>query len=179
MNTKDALKKLGELAEQSGDNAYERTKLAALLLADREWIAAEHGGDDWKAMDTLEVKFFHDLAVPLTDLILLYQRFPKKEWAANGYNLRKMLTLAKPAPGQSQPREVRRVTLKEMEKVIAEKREFAAANRTLDKNLTAARTEVETLRERVTTLERENVKLKGRIEELERIVEGKLNRKAS
>ena len=179
LTSKQALNRLRDLSKEAGGNVYARTALAAQLLADKAWIAAEHGGDDWAALDMLEDQFFHDLAVPLTDLIRVYQNFPTEaQWAGEGFKVRKLLNKLK-SPAPSGKTQVRRVTVKQYESLQTEKKHFEAANRTLDKNLTEAKTELESLRTRVATLERENTRLKGRIEELERIVEGRLGKKAS
>ena len=170
MKANEIVSRLRRLSKEAGANVYERCHLAAELLADKAWIDSEHGGDDFAALEAIEDDFFHDLAVPLTDLVRLTQHFPdEKDWAARHYNLRKMLAALKVGGNAERPA-ARRATLKEVEDLRDKVKRFEAANKNLDRSYLAAQNELAQARERIGKLEKENERLKGRVEELEGII---------
>jgi hypothetical protein len=147
------------LSKEAGSNIYERAQLAKQLMDDQQWVATEHGNDDWKA---LEDQFFADIAIPLTDLIALARRYPKEEtWAANGYKLRDRVALMR-GGRRKHPR--RTATLAQLAEAESKAKHFEAACRTLKR-------EAEELRESAAKLSRENGHLKGRVQELEAVLD--------
>jgi hypothetical protein len=161
--TGPALARLKKLRDKAGSLVYERVKLAASVYADRNWVAASFRGDPNAAAAHLQEEYFADLcdAVSFLDLLGIFKVFPEeREWAEHKYSVKRLFA-ALPKEEKA-PRERRGVTIKEHEEEISRRKdaEFAAKR---------AREEAETLQARVKELEMENAKLKGRIEELERI----------
>ena len=175
MNTAKLLAKLAELIELAGANYYQRISIANELMQDKEWIGRDFKGDDYKAAEMLEVKYFHDLSGSMTIWMLLqiFRKYPDEStWQANKYNLRSLYAKCKPAPSERQAPV--RVKLADFERVEQEAKEAKFVVQKLKKEVSQKETEVEQLRKRVGQLESENTRLKGRIEQLERIVTGKL-----
>jgi hypothetical protein len=87
--TKEALLELKALASQATDNLYRRIGLAVQVLADLDWIATEHAGNDLKAQDALQSEFFRDLGgfLSLGELCAMYRALPQERWAALRYNV--------------------------------------------------------------------------------------------
>lgn len=118
MSASKLLARLQELSEQSGKNYYERIHIADTLLQDREWLKTEFVGDDYKAAESLEAKYFHDLSGSMTVWMLLqiYRRFPnEKDWQKCSYNLRTLYGMCKPAKQTGRTRAA--VKVAEFEKV--------------------------------------------------------------
>lgn len=171
------LARLSELAKAAGHNYYERISIANQLLEDKEWIGREFKGDDYKAATVLEVKYFHDLSGSMTIWMLLqiYRKFNKeKTWEDANYNLRALYARCKPETTKgSGTRSTVRIA--EFEKVQQEAQEARFHVNKLKKEVNDKESELEQLRKMVAKLENENLRLKGRIEELERIVQGRLS----
>lgn len=175
MNSAKLLAQLQELIDSAGSNYFKRTNIANELMQDREWIASNFDGDDYKAATVLEVKYFHDLSGSMTIWMLLqiYRKFPEESaWKAMKYNLRALYVKCKIIP--SEPKTHTVIKKAEFERVEQEAKEFKFQAQKLGKEVEAKESELETLRKRVAVLESENTRLKGRIESLERIVQGKL-----
>lgn len=169
------LARLGDLIATAGANYYERIQIADTLIQDKEWLLAEFKGDDYKAAEVLEEQYFHDLSGSLTiwQLMHVYRKFPNEaDWRKHKYNLRKLFELTKPEP--TPRREYRSVTRKLFEEVEQRAKEMEFQVKKVNKELSARDQEISSLKDKVSRLERENIKLKGQVEELEKIVRGRL-----
>lgn len=173
----EMLARLKELADQAGRNYYERIKLADSLLQDRAWLQASFASDDYKAAEYLEAECFHDLSGSMTvwQLLHIYRKFPdESEWRKRKWNLRTLYDLCKPkAEGKGSKR--RAIKVAEYEALEQRHKEAEYRVKQLGKENAAKDSQLESLQRRVRDLETDNNRLKGRVEELERIVKGKLS----
>ncbi len=175
----EQLARLHALVGEAGHNYYERIALAAALLGNQGWLDSSYQGDAYRAAEMLETKYFHDLcgAMSVWDFLRIYQFFPREnDWQAHGYNLRAMHDKCKAKPENSQPREVVRVKRAEFEAAQTKVQELTATLKTREKEVKSKDGEVMRLRERVTELEHENLKLSGRVDELEKLLSKKFMR---
>ncbi len=80
------------MASKAGEAIFDRTAMAAEVLADKEWLDAEFCGDFEKATDTVESDCFPELsAFGLSRLLTLLRTFPTKEaWKNRGYNIMRL-----------------------------------------------------------------------------------------
>lgn len=167
--------KLRSMADKAGSAAYERLGLAAQLMLDKEWIAAEHGGDSHVALETIEAEFFHDLcgSVPLARLLKMREVVPEEEWRRHRYNLQRVAAAyAEQMAAQKPEREkVERITREQYEKVQEDVEHFRAVARKQETETKQAQTEVQRLRTELDEKKTEIAVLRGRIEELERILD--------
>lgn len=166
-STRRNLNRLRELAGKAGENIYERCQLATALLDDHDWIAAEHGGSQSKAMDWLEEDFFADLSgsFPLGRLLQIFRHFPNiAQWKKRKFHLRDlladMLEEQNNEPGAKERRERRTVTLREYEQLSNEKNDLEFA-------LKRAKTTIEAHEKRIASLEKENRILREKVAFLE------------
>lgn len=163
MKPSELLVKLKKLAVAAGNNYYQRIAIAEQLLSNRDWITSSFSGDIDQAVGALEQDYFHDLSGSMTlwQLLHIYRKYPKEDvWKKHGYNLRKLYETCR-APREKQTRRAIKVS------------EFEA----LEQRLKDANFRIQQLTKKLTDftkIESENKVLKGRIEELERIVRGKL-----
>ncbi len=172
--TGQMLARLKTLISESGRNYYERISLAAALLDDKVWVAAEFSGDAYKAAETLEVQYFHDLCSmwSLWDFLGVYRKFPdEQDWRRHEYHLGKLLDLCRPAPEPRRPRTVIKKADHEAIVQRAKELEYQVGKEIREK--TQFKTEADRLRDEVVALREENTRLKGRIEELERLLDRK------
>ena len=174
MTTKQCLMELKKLAATTRENIYRRVELAATVLGDLDWIAVEHGGDEFKAHDAVQNEFFPDLDgyVSLGKLIDTYQNFPKPKWEEYRFNVAAVVAAY---DEQRSPGEERAATTRIAWKQVAEERteELARTKAKLGvmEDLSTRQTaELTALREENARLRGETERLRGRIEELERIV---------
>ena len=84
-----------QLRNESGKKHYQRIKLAAQLLQDKEWVESPTGGggDENKAIDRLELDCFGDIVgtIGLPEMLDVFTHIPnEKDWEKNKYNLKKM-----------------------------------------------------------------------------------------
>lgn len=176
MTASQMIARLDVLVKEAGANYYERVRLTDALLQDRDWLLSQFRGDDYRAAEVLEKKYFHDLSGSMTVWMLLavYRKFPDEaDWKKHNHNLRDLYD--KSRQGTTDRRTPRRtVKVTEFEAVQQKAKEVEFHNRKLSKDLKEREDELTTLRKKVEQLERENLRLKGRIEELERIVQGRL-----
>jgi hypothetical protein len=85
--------KSDELRAAASSNIYRRAKLATELLADMDWIAEQHDGDEFKARDVIESTLFPDLRsfTTLGRLKQLYTAYPDDaQWRLLRYDLAAM-----------------------------------------------------------------------------------------
>ena len=168
------LAKLQELSLQAGSNYFERISIANQLHQDREWIDQNFRGDDYGAMEALEIKYFHDLSGSMTIWMLLqiYRKFPdEKQWKDMKYNLRALYAKCKP---ETEHRTQTRVKMADFQRIEQENQEVKYQNKQLVKKVADRETELDKAQKRIQQLEAEVLRLKGRIDSLERIVQGKL-----
>lgn len=179
-NSRQLLARLKSLLGEAGRNYYERIKIAESLLTDRQWVASEHGGDDYKAAEVLEDEYFHDLCglMGLWDLLHIYRRFPElKDWEANGFHLRKMFDQLK-AEHRPVRTERRTARVADLERLEAEKKDAECQLKKVKADLKAKDEVVQSkderiaeLESRVKKLEAENLRLRGRIEQMEAVLD--------
>jgi len=171
--TRQALLELKKLAKSAADNLYRRIELSAQVMGDLDWIAAEHGGSDLKAQDALQDQFFKDLGgfVSLGKLIAMFRNVPQETWAELKYDVAAVEVVY-----DGQAVEKTEKGTKTAWKPIAEERgdkieclqrQVSNVTELADKQ----RSEVELLRAKVEELTRENDRLLGRVEELQRLLD--------
>jgi hypothetical protein len=162
MTTKQALAELKKLAKEAGRSLYRRLELAAVVLQDLDWIAQVHGGSDLKAQDALEDEFFRDVGgyVTLGKLLAMYRHVPKAKWVELRY---KVQAIELEYDEQAAP-DKRETGVRTAWKQIAEER---------GDKLEAAERKILILQAKVDGLTSENERLKGRIEQLEKMLERK------
>lgn len=166
---------LRDLANKAGETAYKRIGLATRLLADKEWIAAEHGGDSHAALETIENDFFGDLcgSMPLARLLKMHEVVKEEDWKKHRFNLQRVSAeyqerLAAQKPERETPVRVTREQL-EQEKQQAE--HWRAVASTKEKEVKKVASELEQLRRELAEKKTEIAVLQGRVQELERVVE--------
>jgi DNA repair exonuclease SbcCD ATPase subunit len=166
------LAKLRDLSKSAGENYYERISIADTLLQDKHWLEAEHAGSDFKAAKALEDHYFHDLsgAMGLFDLLHIFRKHPEqKDWEKHGYNLKKMYATLKKTADKAEP--PRRATVAELDAAQEQVKDLQYQLQHQRKLVKEHKTQGETLSQQVDRLKEENFRLKGRVEELERILE--------
>lgn len=180
--------RLGNLAGEAGERAFERVKLAAELLGRREFLE-EFQGDDLRARHYLEERFLGDLcgAVSLGQMLAIYARFPDVEqWRARRFQLRRLWAdelearaheqaEKKGPPREKKPREYSRPTVQDIldrdQAIMAKDQEIQKAAATLErteKALADKDQEIARLRARVAELERQLAEMTGENRELRR-----------
>ena len=81
------------MATNAGEQIYDRAQLAAKVMADKEWIAAEFRGDYDLARDALSADCFPELtkAFPLSALLTLIREFPEiEDWRKHKFSLMRL-----------------------------------------------------------------------------------------
>ncbi|HYE16834.1 MAG TPA: hypothetical protein VEA69_00195 [Tepidisphaeraceae bacterium] len=171
--TKQLLNKLKAMADQAGPALYERAGMAAEVLADAAWVAAEHGGDYDRACKAVEDNYFPELgkAMSIHELLTLAREFPQAEWARHKYNLRRLWAEWEGRQEREPKAQRERVTKEDMAKAKDEIKELTYSLKKERQTAEGLAEENRRLRERVAELERVNARLEGRIEELERVLE--------
>lgn len=159
MTTKQALAELKKLAKDAAVVLYRRIELAALVLSDLDWIARTHDGSDLKAQDALQGEFFRDLSgyVTLGKLLAMYRHIPEDQWRGCRYDVAAVEVLYDDQAEPDQAERGKRTAWK----ALAEERGEA---------LHEAEAELVRLRKQVAELKTENERLRGRIEQLERLL---------
>lgn len=162
MTSKEALRELKQLAKAAADNLYRRIELATVVLSDLDWIATVHDGSDLKAQDALQSEFFKDLGgyITLGKLCAMYRAVPMKQWKECRYDIAAVeIIYDGQAAGETTKAEQGKRTAW---KSLAEERGEALAK---------AECELQALRGQVTRLGRENDRLRGRVEQLEKLLQ--------
>lgn len=175
--TKDKITKLREMAGKAGSSVLERLTLVESLLKDADYLAL-YGDDLAKAEASASNEFFPDLDgwVGLGRLVDVVRRFPDEgTWKEYRYNLRAMVDLFDQQRDDERPeRPIRRtVKVADFEDLQTEKADVEYA---LKREREASRQkdcEAAELRRQLVERDREIERLRGRIEELERIVDGR------
>lgn len=91
--TKELISTLRELAGKANECLYGRARIASMVLADLDYIAEVHGGNEDRAIESLQSEFFQDVCsyIPLGKVRLIYEMFPDpRTWADHNYNLNVM-----------------------------------------------------------------------------------------
>lgn len=178
MKTPEVVAKLLTMATKAGEAMYERAKLAASCLEDRQWIDAEFGGDYDVALEYIEGDCFPDLAggFGLSRLLEIIAKFPERnDWRADKWNINRMwarIVDAKREADDKPERQVRpRPTAKDLEERDTKIAEKDWTIKTQQQALERELGEVEKLRLRVTELEAEVNQLRGENKQLTKMIE--------
>lgn len=183
--TSELIAKLKTMATKAGESLFERATMAAKVLADREWIAAECGGDYDRAHELIELECFPDMSgYGLSKLLALIETFPDVEtWRRHKFNLNRLWIersdkrKAERGDGEGEPKErkskaeliaekVEEIELRSSERVgraLLDKQEAEARAATMSAELAA-------LREQNRKLEAENNQLRGELAALNRMM---------
>jgi hypothetical protein len=156
--TKEKMVSLKKLAKDGNNNAFNRIRLAAEILDDRDFVESEWG-DEFKAWDAIEEECFSMLRglMPFSRLLQIYRRFPtEKQWLEYAYNLAVMDDLCRQAEVAEKPKEEKE---KDLEFKIAQLEEQNAL-----------------MREEVSVLSAENARLRLDLNALATSARGMLSR---
>lgn len=146
--TTQLLAKLKRLAADARTNLYERIKLAAEVLEDRDWVAQSFDGDLAKAEEAVGQDYFSDVGrmYTLGTLLSVLKRFPKEaQWVEYRHDIHALVAVweSEHQPEEKTPSITRkRATVAELE--AAEKRIAE-----LERELTRLRAENESLRQQI------------------------------
>lgn len=176
MSATTLLVKLRELADQAGNNYYQRVKIIDQLLNDRQWVSESFCGDDYKAAQSLETDYLHDLSGSITvwQLVGIYRKFPNESgWKQHNYNLRTLLEKSKPEPEKRGTRSS--VKMAQFLAVQTRLKDSEFRVKQFEKEVVAKESELEKLRKRVAQLETENIRLTAQVEELEKLIRRKMS----
>lgn len=169
-----------ELMGQSGLKAHRRATILCQLFDDADFRADVAASDDFKTEQFLN-ELLEDLCIKFADVRLMLAEFPGEEAWADG----KLATLHGKAIEQAASRNVKekpetqrtvnRVTREQYEAVQDEVKDREARISFIEKQLTQAVTSATDLERENRELRLENERLKGRIEQLEAM----MNRRAA
>ena len=177
------LARLKQLAGEAGERAYERVRLAAALLKDKAWLGEpQFEGDEWKAREHLEQDFFGDLcgSVPLARLLAIYEQFPNVEdWRSARFNLMAMSAMLKKKEGEEREGHgPRRATLKELEEAQDKAKHFEFMYKQSRDDGQSKDKRIAELEAGMAKLRDENAELRGRVKQLEELLEKRAARAA-
>ena len=164
---------LKKITPQMEDAIYRGAKAASRCLQDATWLARHFDGDEVAAAEHLQSDYFAwagDL-FSLWDVIQAYRWMPERsQWAEYRYNVQAILARHEEATTDEAPKRERHSYKKEAN-------ELREACDGLRAQIEVAKTEANervaeatSLAARCHALEQENARLRGRIEELERLV---------
>jgi hypothetical protein len=161
---KKLLTECSQLREASVASAFRRTTLLCQVFDNDEFRADIHAVDDHAVAEFLD-GYVSDLALSFLELRAVLQAFPNEaDWQKHGLvELYRQASEARTDRGAA-PRTCRRATIRELDKA----REEASANKKWAEHLENER---KTLADENRELRLEIARLRGRIEELERILE--------
>jgi DNA repair exonuclease SbcCD ATPase subunit len=159
------LVRLRELASGARQNIYERCKLASEILADRDWIAIEHGGEYDAAQKALEDDFFSDVAgfIVLADLVLIYKQFPDEaQWKELRYNLAALKGAMREATREPKPAKEpqKRATLAQLAELEEQLASATQRAENLSRTISNQAEEITALKDEVARLKKENAELR-------------------
>lgn len=164
-----------DLRGQAGINAHKRATLLVKVFDDRDFRSEIGATDDYGAAEMLDAEV-EDLCLSFLQLREILKRFPNEQDWSDGklrtlYN--RTCELAKAdveAETREAPARVRRVvTMKELEQVEQARLDAEAVVRRVEREIKSQADELESLRKQNADLRMEAERLKGRIEELERL----------
>ena len=167
--------KLRDMANQAGAKAHERIGLARQLLTDKDWIAAEHAGDSHAALETIEADFFGDLcgSVPLARLLKMHEVVQEDDWRRHKFNLQRVASAyqekIQQTKGAREP--AKRATIEQVQKLEEDVEHFRTVAKSKETEVKQVTTRVQQLERELAEEKRENAHLRGRVEELERMID--------
>ena len=162
---------LKQLGTKSQGTLYRRLQIADTLLKSEEFME-QFGGKLDEAEDQIAADGFPVLAgtYSVGELMVLFREFPKARWEEYRYNLKAMQALydeQRASEGETRERK----SWKETAQQSAEELESVGRQlKNVQQLLEHEQTEKTELSLRVRELEHENAVLRGRIEELEKLV---------
>lgn len=185
MTTSAKLAELKKLAGEAGKSIYRRLGLVRDIMADGEYVIA-HYGNEAKALETLEADCFGDLcgARSLSELLAMLADFPAEEkWKQSKWNLSRLLAewddmrdqRRRDEQNANARKSPERVSVKEHKELVQKHQESETILQHMTTEKSKLVSDAEQLRVRVQELERENIDLKARVNELERLLEPHLS----
>lgn len=180
MATMNLLAQLRNLHGKAGPLVFERASVAAKLLADAQWIAAEHGGDESKARDVLEDDYFGDIGLTLGQLLQVHRAFPDvTQWRVHKFSLSRLWaayqetkqTEKKESKASGENVRVGPISNKLYQEALDRVKHFEAVAKKQETDAKKVMSEAEKLRQRCAELERDNIRLQARVDELERMMD--------
>lgn len=172
MNTSDRIIILKRLIGEAGRNYYQRVENAVALLDDIQWIEAEYNGDKYKAAESLQSEFFHDIigALSIWDLLQIFRKFPNEsQWRGHQWNLTYLYQASIPRQDKnfkSKPL-IKTSEHKEVKKQLEEKTQQVV---NLQRMVKSKEEIIADLQREVQRLTAENTKMRRRLDVLERQV---------
>ena len=176
MNSNSIVSRLKELAGKAGQAIHERLGLCIELLKDKEYVAA-HFGDEGNALDRLEDDCFGDLcgARSLPELLEVYRAFPEKaQWEQHRWHLGRLVAEWDRTRPKEEHGTRRAVKVKDHEDLQQQFQEASYLLNQTRRDKDAATATNEELRQKLAALERENIELRAKVEQLEKLIAGKL-----
>jgi len=174
--TTQLLAELKTLASSAADNLYRRIGLAAEVMLDLDWIARTHDGSDLKAHDALQDGYFRDLGgfISLGKLIQMFSKIPVEQWKEVKFDVAAVEIMYNEATS-TEPKDGGEKGVRTAWKPLAEERGKQVDRLTEQVKQTgdlATRqtAEIDQLKARICELTRENERLQGRVEELEKMM---------
>ncbi len=171
--TKKALIRMKELRDAATHGIYERVKLASGVLADLDWIAETHAGDQEKAADAVNGEYFPDLGgyLHIAKLVAIYKMFPaESQWKEYHYNLSAMEGLYDDQRERETKDTPERPRYKKVAEELEQKLEHVEFQARRNSELLEARErELREAQARIRQLEQEVALLRGKLEAYERI----------
>lgn len=167
-NYKRILGELESLRGQSGLAAHRRASLLVQVFEDGDLRSDVGAKDDFAVCEFLD-QYVEDLCLSFTELRAMLSEFPDADSWSDGklatlYETARQRIIERGQTGEEKPpRHPRRVTIEQYEAVESERQGAEARAAFLDKRISAMEKENEELRA-------ENNRLKGRIEQLEKIL---------
>ncbi len=174
MTTKQKLVELKKLAGVAGPNIYQRARIANEVLADKDWIAEQHEGDEFRAIAHLESEFFADLRGYITlgrlrELITAYSE--ERTWKELRYDLSALEAKHSEEHGEQPALRGQRTSWKAKAEQLSEQVDQLMRDRARDRqDVDNARASEDKMQARIRELENENANLLGRICELEKLL---------
>ncbi len=170
---KEKFSRLQVLSNEAGPALFERIKIASEIMSDTGYIEARYANDEEACSEELGRKYFLDLAglMSVWQLVEVFRAFPNEEiWKEDSYNLkvlrdRYLANREKPTGGGRRSAKIE--DIKERDEKIEELKynikRFEETSKREEKEITRLKEENIKLRE-------ENALLRGRIGELERMM---------
>lgn len=176
VTVKSMLAKLKTLANCAGETLHERVRLASAINADREWLEEACNGDEYQAAEIL-AEHFQDVChgrLNMLSLLNLYNKMPDlKDWRKYRFNVMAMLD-AIAINEDRVPSDRRRATIKDIEERDDKIKELEYHVTRDKQELGDKVAEIEKLRVRIGELSEENARLRGRIEQMEKVMNREL-----
>lgn len=182
--TTELVAKLRRMANEAGSALYERVCMAKDVLADNGWIAEVAEGDFGKAADLIEKDCFPEICTVLSihDLLVLLKKFPeRKQWQDAKWNLKLLWAEYEksliPDNGSGTKEPQQRANWKMVAQRDEEIKDLKFEIKRKNEKENEWDNERMQLKQKVEQLQLENARLKGRIEQLEAVVENMTSRR--